>query len=78
MTEAEANEVATALVDEGYYDDEPITLDEIPEMIAARVPEQASQEDIERVSELLAKAGIKLDDGLPGADARPDRPPDFT
>ena len=47
-------------------------------MIAARVPEQASQEGIERVSEVLAKAGIKLDDGLPGADARPDRPPDFT
>ncbi len=69
LTEAEAEEVATALVDEGYYDDELISLDEIHEVIAARVPEQASQEDIERVSELLAKAGINLDADVPGADA---------
>ncbi|HOC14576.1 MAG TPA: DUF3349 domain-containing protein [Propionicimonas sp.] len=69
LTTAEVEHVATALLEEGYYDDDLITHDEIHDMIAAKVHEEATEEDIARVSELLAKAGIHLEAGLPGADA---------
>lgn len=71
LTEAEAEEVATALLDEGAYDDELITFDEINDMIASKIQEQASQEDIEKVSALLLARGINLEPGLPGTDAAP-------
>ena len=69
LTEAEAEEVATALLEEGPYDDELITFDEINDMIASKVHEQASQEDIEKVTALLAARGVNLEAGLPGVDA---------
>ena len=69
LTEAEAEEVATALLEEGAYDDELITFDEINDMVASKIHEQASQEDIEKVTALLAARGINLEAGLPGVDA---------
>ena len=69
LTEAEAEEVATALLEEGPYDDELITFDEINDMVASKIHEQASQEDIEKVTALLAARGINLEAGLPGVDA---------
>ncbi len=69
LTEAQAEEVAQALLEEGPYDDELITFDEINDMVASKIHEQASQEDIEKVTALLAARGINLEAGLPGADA---------
>ena len=48
LTEAQAEEVAQALLEEGPYDDELITFDEINDMVASKIHEQASQEDIEK------------------------------
>ena len=37
-------------------------------MIASRVHDVATEEDIEQVSLFLAKSGVHLEEGLPGAE----------
>ena len=67
LSAEEIDQVAEALMAEAY-DDELITHDEIRDMIASRVHDVATEEDIEQVSLFLAKSGVHLEDGLPGAE----------
>ena len=67
LTEAQAEEVAQALLEEGPYDDELITEDEIRAMIDERVHEEATEDDIARIAHLLEEAGVNVDPHVPGA-----------
>lgn len=83
LTSVEADEVATALVEGEAMDDGVITHDEIRASIEQLAKEQASDEDIARVSRRLAAAGWPLDeqalDVVPteatGPDSAPTLPP---
>jgi hypothetical protein len=60
LTDEEVAEVAATLAGEA----DPVTEDDVREAVRAKVLEEASEEDIARVAELLASSGIDLSDEL--------------
>ncbi|MEV6846882.1 DUF3349 domain-containing protein [Actinoplanes sp. NPDC051411] len=62
MTEEEVKKIATALADQSLSSDDPISADDIENMISGELLQDATPEDMVRVSARLAAGGWPLVD----------------
>jgi hypothetical protein len=62
MTEEEVKKIATALADQSLGSDDPISAEDIEKMISGELLQDASPEDMVRVSARLAAGGWPLVD----------------
>ena len=62
MTEEEVKEIATALADQSVGSPDPISADDIESMISDQMLQEATPEDVVRVSARLAAGGWPLVD----------------
>jgi hypothetical protein len=62
MTEEEVKKIATALADQSLGSDDPISADDIETMICGEMLQNATPEDVVRVSARLAAGGWPLVD----------------
>jgi hypothetical protein len=62
MTEEEVKKIATALADQSLGSDDPISADDIEDMISGQMLQNATPEDVVRVSARLAAGGWPLVD----------------
>jgi hypothetical protein len=62
MTEEEVKKIATALADQSLGSDDPISADDIETMISGEMLQNATPEDVVRVSARLAAGGWPLVD----------------
>jgi Protein of unknown function (DUF3349) len=62
MTEEEVKKIATALADQSLGSDDPISADDIETMISGELLQNATPEDVVRVSARLAAGGWPLVD----------------